>query len=159
MNIREVSRFGNVWALAGVLALGGAAVAFGVDAERVDKVSKYGFAQTVSRVEKELEREHLMIVAKIDHRNMLSMIGTNIKGATTLEFGKPEMGKMLLPMNPGIGLEMPGKIYVFETADGKVLVSYRRVAKNYGAYGDPEVAKAGEMMDALAEKIATNATS
>lgn len=127
------------------------------DPDRVDKVSHSSFADTLKKLDSTLKAEHMMIVATVDHRNMLSMLGAKIKGATTVEFGKPDMGKMLLPMNAAIGLEMPAKIYVYETSDGKVVVSYRRSAKQFATYG-PEVAKAGEMMDMMLEQIASAAT-
>lgn len=127
------------------------------DADRVDKVSRSSFSDTLKKVESALKAEHMMIVARIDHKNMLSMVGAKIKGATTIEFGKPDMGKMLLPMNAAIGLEMPGKIYVFESSDGKVVVSYRKSAKQFATYR-PEVAKAGEMMDMTLDKITSAAT-
>lgn len=140
------------------VALSGVARAQGGDPSRVDKISRSSFSQTLKKLESALKAEHMMIVAKIDHKNMLSMVGAKIRGATTVEFGKPAMGKMLLPMNPAIGLEMPAKIYVYETADGKVVVSYRKVAANFGLYGNPEVTKAGEMTDMIAEKIVTAVT-
>lgn len=124
---------------------------------RVDKASKSSFSETVKKLESVLKAEHMMVVAKIDHAKMLSMVGAKIRGATTVEFGKPDMGKMLLPMNPAIGLEMPAKIYVYERGDGTVVVSYRKVAPDFAAYGSPDVAKAGEMMDMMADKIATAA--
>ncbi len=124
------------------------------DTGRVEKVSSSSFGDTLKKLESVLKTEHMMIVARVDHRNMLSMVGAKIRGATTVEFGKPEMGKMLLPMNPAIGLEMPARIYVYENADGKAVVSYRKVAANFADYG-PEVAKAGEMMDMTLEKVAS----
>lgn len=124
------------------------------DPGRVEKVSSSAFGETVKKLESVLKAEHMMIVGRVDHRNMLSMVGAKIRGATTVEFGKPEMGKMLLPMNPAIGLEMPARIYVYENADGKGVVSYRKVAANFAAYG-PDVAKAGEMMDMTLEKLAS----
>ncbi|MBI3319365.1 MAG: DUF302 domain-containing protein [Candidatus Omnitrophica bacterium] len=127
------------------------------DPDRVDKVSKSSFSTTLKSVEAALKAEHMMIVARVDHKNMLSMVGAKIKGATTIEFGKPDMGKMLLPMNAAIGLEMPGKIYVYESADGKVIVSYRKSAKQFATYGS-DVGKAGEMMDMMLDKITSAAT-
>lgn len=127
------------------------------DPDRVDKVSKSSFADTLKNTETALRSEGMMIVAKIDHKKMLSMVGASIKGATTIEFGQAAMGKMLLPMNAAIGLEMPAKIYVFETADGKVVVSYRKTAKQFAGYG-PEVAKAGAMMDMMLDKITSAGT-
>lgn len=127
------------------------------DPDRVDKVSQSSFADTLKKLDSTLKAEHMMIVATIDHRNMLSMLGAKIKGATTVEFGKPDMGKMLLPMNAAIGLEMPAKIYVYETSDGKVILSYRRSAKLFATYG-PDAAKAGEMMDMTLDQIASAVT-
>lgn len=143
-----------------VVALGFVAVAttrgYAQDADRVDRVAKSSFSDTLKKVETALRAEGMMIVARIDHKNMLSMVGASIKGATTIEFGKPDMGKMLLPMNAAIGLEMPGKIYVFESADGKVVVSYRKGARQFATYG-AEVGKAGEMMDMTLDKITSAA--
>ena len=137
----------------GLLAFSGPAES--AEPSRVDKVSKSSFSDTLNKLETAAKSEGMMIVAKIDHKNMLSMVGAKIKGATTIEFGKPDMGKMLLPMNPAIGLEMPAKIYVNESPDGKVVVSYRRVAPDFASYGSPDVAKAGEMMDMVLDKIAS----
>lgn len=137
------------------LALNGQAQS--TDTNRVDKVSTKSFSDTLKAVEKAVKSEGMMVVAKIDHKKMLAMVGAKLNGATTIEFGKPEMGKMLLPMNPAIGLEMPGKIYVYEAADGKVVLSYRKVASQYATYGDPEVAKAGQMMDMMHDKLTTAA--
>jgi len=52
---------------------------------------------------------------------MLRMVGVRLGGSVTIEFGKPDMGKMVLPMSPEAGLEMPAKIYVYEKG-GKVYV-------------------------------------
>lgn len=128
------------------------------ESNRVDKTSSKSFSDTVKAVEKALKSEGMMVVARIDHQKMLSMVGVKVKGSTTIEFGKPDMGKMLLTMNPAIGLEMPAKIYIYESADGKVVVSYRKVSRDFATYGNPEVAKAGEMMDMMLDKITTAAT-
>ena len=143
------------WVTAAVFVLSMAVAASGEaqGPNRVDKTSKSSFGDTLKKAEAALKAEHMMIVAKIDHNKMLSMVGAKIKGSTTLEFGKPDMGKMLLPMNPAIGLEMPAKIYIYETADGRVVVSYRKVAPSFATYGSPDVAKAGEMMDMMLDKI------
>lgn len=146
-------------AVLGVLLAGTTGTwAQGAETGRVDKRSTRSFKDTLKKLETALKAEGMMIVAKIDHRNMLSMVGAKIGGATTVEFGKPDMGKMLLPMNPAIGVEMPAKIYVYEAPGGEVFVSYRKVGAQYASYGSPEVAKAGEMMDMMLEKFATAAT-
>jgi uncharacterized protein (DUF302 family) len=125
---------------------------------RVDVESAHPFAQTVSNLTAAIKGQGMMIVATIDHQNMLRMVGASIKGSKTIEFGKPDMGKMLLPMHPEAGLEMPAKIYVWERSDGKTVVSYYKAAPNFSEYGG-DVGKMGEMMDMMVSQIVQKATS
>jgi len=125
---------------------------------RVDIVSAHPFARTIDNLTKALKEQGMMIVATIDHQNMLTMVGARIKGAKTIEFGKPDMGKMLLPMHPEVGLEMPGKVYVWERSDGKTVVSYYKSSPGFSSYGDEGVKKAGEMMDMMVSQIVQKAT-
>ncbi len=147
------------WVTAAVffLSMAVAASGYAQGPNRVDKTSKSSFGETLKKVESALKVEHMMIVAKIDHKNMLSMVGAKINGATTIEFGKPDMGKMLLPMNPAAGLLMPHKIYVYETSDNKVVVSYEKASPAFAAYG-PETTKMGDMVDMMLDKVSSEAT-
>lgn len=122
-------------------------------ADRIDIVSSKKFNAMVNDLTTALKKEGMMIVATIDHQNMLKMVGASIKGAKTIEFGKPDMGKMLFPMAPEVGLEMPGKVYVWERSDGKTVVSYRKAAAGYATYGNEKVAEAGKMMDMMISKL------
>ncbi len=129
------------------------ALAQGPKEDRIDVVSDNPFKDTVGSLTTALKKEGMMVVATIDHQNMLKMVGASIKGATTIEFGKPDMGKMLLPMAPEVGLEMPGKFFVWERSDGKTVISYRKVAPLFASYGNENIAGAGKMMDMMAEKL------
>lgn len=122
--------------------------------DRVDKVSNSGFAQTVKQLETAIKKRGMMIVATIDHQNMLVMVGASIKGSKTIEFGKPDMMKMLLPGNPEIGLEMPLKIYVYERGEGETVLSYYKPSAAFASYGKAEP---GQMMDMMLEEIVTEA--
>jgi uncharacterized protein (DUF302 family) len=125
--------------------------------ERVDRASARNFQTTVKQLETALQSRGFMIVARADHQNMLRMVGANTKGALTIEFGKPDMMKMQLPAHPEIGLEMPMRIYVWERADGKAIVSYRRPSAGFAAYG-PDLKTMGDMMDRMFDEIAADAT-
>lgn len=122
--------------------------------DRVDTTSPKGFKQTVDAVTKAIKSRGMMVVATIDHQNMLTMVGTKIGGSKTIEFGKPDMGKMVLTMAPDAGLDMPGKIYVFEK-DGKTIVSYSKT--NFARY-NPEFSKVDEMMGMMVAEIVKEAT-
>ena len=125
--------------------------------DRVDKVSNSGFAQTVERLETAIKKRGAMIVATIDHQNMLRMVGASIGGSKTIEFGKPDMMKMLLPDNPEIGVDMPLKIYVYERGDGKTLLSYRKPSSAFASYGKEMLTNAGQMMDMMLAEIVAEA--
>lgn len=125
---------------------------------RVDRVSGSPFEKTVKQVETALKGKGMMIVGTIDHQNMMRMVGASIKGSKTIEFGKPDMGKMTVVPNPESGLEMPGKIYIWERGDGKTVVSYYRAAPAFAAYGKDNLKMAGEMMDKMLEEIVSEAT-
>lgn len=132
------------------------AISFSQD--RVDKVSNQGFAGTVKAVETTLKKNGFMIVATIDHQNMLTMVGTKIKGSKTIEFGKPDMMKMLMPMAPEAGLEMPGRFYIWERNDGKTTVSYYKPSVGFGKYGNEMMTKMGKDMDGMWGMIVDEAT-
>ena len=117
--------------------------------DRVDKVSAKDFDATVKAVEKILKSKGFMIVATVDHQNMLTMVGAKIKGSKTIEFGKPDMGKMLMPMAPEVGLEMPGRFYVWERGDGKTVVSYYQPSSGYRNYDNEMIEKMGKDMDGM----------
>jgi len=138
--------------------LGTAALVWGEPANRVDKVSNADFTRTVQRLETALKSQGMMIVATIDHQNMMRMVGSSIKGSKTIEFGKADLGKMTVVPNPEVGLEFPGKIYVWERGDGKTVVSYYRAAPTFATYGKDNLKMAGDMMDKMLEEIVTEAT-
>lgn len=141
---------------AALLTLSGAA--FAQDKDRVDKVSNKTFAATVKAVDTMLKGSGFMVVATIDHQNMMKMVGANLKGATTIEFGKADMGKMLLPMAPEAGLEMPARFYIWERSDGKTVVSYRKPSSQFSTYGSEMLTKMGNDMDRMWEMVASGAT-
>ena len=125
--------------------------------ERVDRVSAQNFQTTVEQLEIALRSRGFMIVTQADHQNMLRMVGARTKGSKTIEFGKPDMMKMHLPAHPEIGLEMPMRIYVWERADGKTVVSYHRPSGVFAPYG-PDLKMMGDMMDGMFDQIAADAT-
>ncbi len=150
----------KTWAIfiLAIVLLAGASLVWAESVVRVDKVSNSDFARTVQQVETALKSKGMMIVATIDHQNMMRMVGASIKGSKTIEFGKPDVGKMTVVPNPEVGLEFPGKIYIWERGDGKTVVSYYRTSPAFAAYGKDNLKMAGEMMDKMLDEIVTEAT-
>lgn len=124
---------------------------------RVEKVSGGGFARTVERLETAIKKRGMMVVATLDHQNMLRVVGASIRGSKALEFAKPDMMKGILPNDPAVGLEMPLKIYVYERADGKAVLSYYKPSGGFSGYGKEGLTKAGQMMDMMLAEIVAEA--
>lgn len=125
---------------------------------RGELVSNHSFAETVKRLETAIKKRGMMVVAVLDHQNMLRMVGASIRGSKTLEFGKPDMMKTVIPQHPEAGLEMPIKLYIYERADGKAVVSYYKPSGGFGSYGKESLTKVGQMMDAMLGEIVAEAT-
>lgn len=155
--VLKISGIGSRVGLALVLLLTAGALPAAAAGERVDKISNSGFDKTVEQLQKAVKQRGAMIVATIDHQNMLRMVGASAKGAKTIEFGKPDMMKMLIPENPEIALEMPLRIYVFERSDGKTVVSYRKLSEVFASYGKEQLKMPGQMMDMMLEEISGEA--
>ena len=126
--------------------------------DRVDRVSNSDFEETLKQLEAAIKGHGMMIVATIDHQNMMRMVGGSIKGSKTFEFGKPDMLKMVMPVELAAGLEMPHKVYVYERADGVGVVSYYKPSGGFSAYGKDQLKMVGEMMDKMFEEIIVDAT-
>ena len=141
-----------------IVLLGAGSLAWAQSLVRVDQVSNGGFEKTVKQLETALKARGMMLVATIDHQNMLKMVGGSIKGSKTFEFGKPDMLKMVMPVELAAGLEMPHKIYLYERADGKAVVSYYKPSTGFGAYGKDQLKMVGEMMDKMLDEIVSEAT-
>lgn len=143
--------------LTAALALATATPVVAQSTNRVYRVSARDFETTVKQLETALQSRGFMIVLRADHQNMLRMVGANMHGALTVELGKPDMLKTHLPAHPELGLDMPMRIYVWERADGKTVVSYHRPSALFAAYG-PDLKMMGDMMDGMFDQIAGDAT-
>lgn len=127
------------------------------DRARVDVVSKSNFNTTVQQIISAIQSNHMMVVAKIDHQNMMTMVGQRIGGSYTVEFGSPQMGKMLFAADPAAGLEMPARIYIFERGR-QTVVSYIKPAVRFSNYSHPAFKEMGQMMDGMLRKIVAEGT-
>ena len=141
-----------------VVLMGWAGQVFAQAPERVDRVSSSDFEKTVKQLETTLKGRGMMIVATLDHQNMLRMVGANVRGSKALEFGKPDMMKQVMAAHPEVGLEMPLRTYVYERTDGKAVVSYYKPSAAFGRYGMDDLKMMGQMMDKMLEEIAAEAT-
>ncbi|WP_447973846.1 DUF302 domain-containing protein [Nitrospira sp. Kam-Ns4a] len=101
-------------------------------------VSAYPFDETVSRVKRAIEAKQMMVVFTADHQAMLSMVGVNAKGMLGIEFFHPRYGKVIMQNDHAAGIEIPLRLVVMETPDGKAMLSYYKpsiIFANYKGLG------------------------
>ncbi len=119
--------------------------------DRAMGVSRYGFNDTVSQIQKAIEAQGMMVIQRIDHQAMLSMVGVKTKGMLTLEFFHPKYGKTLVENDHRAGIEIPLRIVVMESDMG-VMFTYRKPSVTFGQY--QKLKSLGQELDGVLAKIA-----
>ncbi len=90
----------------------------------ISKKSPYSVDSTFARLKTIIEAKNLSIMAEIPHDIAASSVGLKLRPTRTLVFGNPKIGSLLMQSNPEIGLDLPLKLLVHETAQGEVFISY-----------------------------------
>src|ERR1700754_3549765 len=94
----------------------------------VELTSTVGFALTVDRLTKAIEKAGLMLFATIDHAAGARAIGTPMPPTVVLIYGHAKGGTPIMLAAPQAALELPLRVLVREDADGRILVSYHPAA-------------------------------
>lgn len=86
--------------------------------------SKGTVAESVERVEKAMEKGGITLLAKVDHQQNASGADLEMAPATTLFFGKPEVGTHLMLQSPEAALDLPQRMAIYQDHDGRVIIAY-----------------------------------
>ncbi len=78
--MKKIKSLITAFALGGLLLISST----GFSQEKVDVISGKSFSKTVDALNTAIKSKGMMIVATVNHQNMLKMTGLNIKGATTI---------------------------------------------------------------------------
>ena len=85
--------------------------------------SKYGFDETVSRLETAIKSKGMNIFAVIDHQEAARHDGLTMQPAKVIVFGTPKAGTPLMVKDPAFALQLPLRVLVTET-EGAVQVVF-----------------------------------
>jgi uncharacterized protein (DUF302 family) len=85
--------------------------------------STASFLPTVARLELALTEHAIEPMARIDHGGLAERVGLPLGPMLLLLFGDPCAGTPLMQMAPGVGIDLPLKLLVWEE-DGKVRIAY-----------------------------------
>ncbi|HEX4349379.1 MAG TPA: DUF302 domain-containing protein [Verrucomicrobiae bacterium] len=87
-------------------------------------VCKGSVTETVDRLEALLKTKGMKIFARIDQAAEAKAAGLTMRPMVLLLFGNPKAGTPLMIQHPSIAIDLPLKALVWESVDGKTLLSY-----------------------------------
>ena len=80
--------------------------------------------ETVQKLEGILQAKGVKLFALVDHSGEAEKAGMQMRPTRLLIFGSPKAGTPLMIASPGIAIDLPLKILVWEDAERRVWVSY-----------------------------------
>jgi len=90
----------------------------------IDLPCKRSVAETVDRLEALLKTKGMKIFSRLDQAAEAQGVGLSMRPMVLLIFGDPRAGTPLMNRYPSLALDLPLKALVWESADGKVWLSY-----------------------------------
>lgn len=120
--------------------------------------SSFGVDETVARIEAQLGAQGIPVFACFDHAKNAAEVGLELRPTKVVVFGSPKVGTQLMQQTPGIALELPLRIAVWEDARGSVWSAFPQMKQLGAAYGmadSPVIAG----MQQLLERIVQRASS
>jgi len=155
----EPSRFGFVRFLSGAvvmllvsIASADAQVTLPFSGSR-SVVSKANFAETVSRLEKAVIANDMLLLSKASASVGAANAGFKIPGNAVLFVFRNDFARRILAENVAAGFEAPLRIYVTEDTIGRVTVSWRKPTGIFEPYGTAALKPVAEELDKIVEKI------
>ncbi len=90
----------------------------------IDLGCKGSVAETATRLEALLKAKGLKLFACIDQAVEAATVGLTMRPMVLLIFGDPKAGTPLMNQYPSVAMDLPLKALVWESAEGKTLLSY-----------------------------------
>ena len=100
--------------------------------------SSYSVDEVVARLETLLQEKGIKLFCVVDHSGEAKAVGLEMSATKLLIFGNPKGGTPVMLAAPSTALDLPLKILVAETGDGKTLLSWNDAAWLQLRHGFPE---------------------
>jgi uncharacterized protein (DUF302 family) len=108
--------------------------------------SCYPVAVTADRLAQHLQAKNIEVIARIDHATAAKKKGLTLNPTEVLLFGNPAVGTQLMFSRPGVSLDLPLRVLVWQESDGTVWVGYHDVAELARRH---EIADRAETVEAM----------
>ena len=90
----------------------------------IDLDCKSSVAEISERLESLLKSKGIKVFSRIDQAAEAKAVGLAMRPMVLVIFGNPAAGTPLMLQHPSIAMDLPLKALVWESADGKVWLSY-----------------------------------
>jgi uncharacterized protein (DUF302 family) len=117
--------------------------------------SPHSPSELLEKLKKIFQAKSITLFALIDHSGEAHKAGLELQIEQLLIFGDPKTGTFLMQENPAIGIELPLKILLWQTPEGKTQIAYKDpnyLAEVYGIKKNAGILK--KMKEALDTLIA-----
>lgn len=104
----------------------------------VNRPGPFSVAETLERLRQAMHSRNLTLFAQIDHRGEARQVGLTMQEAHVLVFGNPKAGTPLMIASPLLALDLPLKVLVWQSDDGRVWVSSTSAAYLQARYSIPQ---------------------
>lgn len=105
---------------------------------------------TVMRLEDELAKRKLAVLAKVSHSAAAAQVGMSLRPTTVVIFGNPQVGTPLMQCAQGAGIDLPMKALIWDDAAGQTWVTYNDPIWLMRRHGSAECLPAANVAKALA---------
>jgi uncharacterized protein (DUF302 family) len=115
--------------------------------------SNHSVAETANRLESLLKSQGMKIFARIDQAAEAKGVGLVMRPMILVIFGNPAAGTPLMIQHPSMAIDLPLKALVWESADGKIWLSYNSPEFLQQRHGleNPPFQPVGDLLQAAAQ--------
>ena len=89
----------------------------------VTRLSPFSVGETMKRLRDSFQSHSLTIFAELDHSEEAERVGLKMQEAQVLIFGNPKAGTPLMMASPLLALDLPLRVLIWQSEDGRVWVS------------------------------------
>jgi len=86
--------------------------------------SPYAPEETVERLDSVVQSKGLKVFTKIEHHRGAASVDLSLRPTTTVIFGNPKVGTLLMQCDQRVGFDLPLKMLVWEDPDGQTMLGY-----------------------------------
>ena len=123
----------------------------------IEMKSAHSAADTATRLVAAIETRKLNLFARIDHAAGAKKIDKMLRPTEVFIFGNPMGGTPLMECAQSIGIDLPLKMLIWQTAEGNVMVGYNDpawLAKRHGTTCEPAVGNISKALNGIAAAVA-----